>query len=355
MTVNFSLAVSGPYTCDGVTTDFGFTFRLLSAAHLQITIYNATTGAVVSTLTSGSGYTVLTGGLKNDAGGTVRLTVAPASGNKVSIGRVVPYSQPNRIGNQGAFLPETHETTFDLLAMQIQQLARKVGGGMTLPIVDDPTLDMTLPNTITRAGKLLGFDANGKPVVGGNVSDLANLSSSVSAAALSAANASDASSVALLSAAAALEYAQAAAASAQSIDISSLLLKADNLAGLPDKAAARANLQLGDAATKTEAFLRTLPFSTQRTAAYVAAATDAGKTIPITTGGVTVNPSVFAANDIFSIYNESDATQVLTQGASMTLRKMGVASITGNLTIPARGYVTVHMRAANEALVSGVA
>jgi len=77
-----------------------------------------------------------------------------------------------------------------------------------------------------------------------------------------------------------------------------------------------------------------------KTGAYVAVATDAGKSIPITTGGVTVNASVFSAGDAFTIYNNSGSSQTVTAGASVTFRLAGTAT-TGNRTLAQYGIMTL--------------
>lgn len=63
-----------------------------------------------------------------------------------------------------------------------------------------------------------------------------------------------------------------------------------------------------------------------QTGAYVAVIGDVGKHISITTGGVTVNASVFSAGDVFTIYNNSGSSQNITAGASVTFRLAGTAT-----------------------------
>ena len=75
-------------------------------------------------------------------------------------------------------------------------------------------------------------------------------------------------------------------------------------------------------------------------AAYVAAATDVGKHIYISTGGVTVNASVFSAGDVFMVVNNSGSSQTLTAGTSVTFRLAGTAT-TGNRTLAQYGVATV--------------
>ena len=77
-----------------------------------------------------------------------------------------------------------------------------------------------------------------------------------------------------------------------------------------------------------------------KTSAYVLVATDAGQTISITTGGVTVNASIFSAGDMVSIFNNSGSNQTITQGASVTLRLSGTAT-TGNRTLAQYGVATL--------------
>jgi len=77
-----------------------------------------------------------------------------------------------------------------------------------------------------------------------------------------------------------------------------------------------------------------------KTAAYVLVATDAGQTISITTGGVTVNVSIFSAGDMVSIFNNSASSQTITQGTSVTLRLTGTAT-TGNRTLAQYGVATL--------------
>jgi hypothetical protein len=84
---------------------------------------------------------------------------------------------------------------------------------------------------------------------------------------------------------------------------------------------------------------RNIPKNSQ-TSAYVLVAGDNGKYVSITTGGVTVNASVFSAGDVISIYNNSNATQTITQGTNVTLRLAGSAT-TGNRTLAVYGVATL--------------
>jgi hypothetical protein len=97
--------------------------------------------------------------------------------------------------------------------------------------------------------------------------------------------------------------------------------------------------------------LRTLP-QNSKTSAYTLLATDTGKHINITTGGVTVPSAVFSPGDIVTIFNNSGTSQSIVQGASTTLRLAGSAT-TGTRTLAQYGVATVLCVASNTFVVSG--
>jgi len=89
-----------------------------------------------------------------------------------------------------------------------------------------------------------------------------------------------------------------------------------------------------------------------RTSSYTLVATDRGKHIGITTGGVTIPTNIFAVGDAISIYNNSDYNQTITQGASTTLRLAG-STLTGNRTFGQYGLCTVLCVSSNTFVISG--
>jgi hypothetical protein len=84
--------------------------------------------------------------------------------------------------------------------------------------------------------------------------------------------------------------------------------------------------------------VRASPISSQA-GATIATAADAGRTIYIATGGVTINASVFNAGDMVTIVNNSSSAQTITAGTSVTFRLAGTAS-TGNRTLAQYGMCT---------------
>ena len=103
--------------------------------------------------------------------------------------------------------------------------------------------------------------------------------------------------------------------------------------------------------TDSNGNLRSIPLQNE-TGAHVLAATAAGRVIYISTGGVTVNPSVFSGGEAVTIINNSGSAQTITQGSSMTLHFTSDGT-SGNRTLGARGMATVWFAANNIAYISG--
>ena len=91
-----------------------------------------------------------------------------------------------------------------------------------------------------------------------------------------------------------------------------------------------------------------------KTGAYVLLASDAGKTISITTGGVTIPASVLAAGNIVTIYNNSASSQTITQGSGLTMQWAGqTSSTTGNRTLALYGMATLVFISPTNAVITG--
>jgi len=99
--------------------------------------------------------------------------------------------------------------------------------------------------------------------------------------------------------------------------------------------------------------VRSLPVNSQ-TSAYIVAATDNGRTISITTGGVTINNSIMSSGMVVSIYNNSGSSQTITQGTGVTLQWAGqTSSSTGNRTLGLYGLATIVFLSASSAVITG--
>lgn len=112
-------------------------------------------------------------------------------------------------------------------------------------------------------------------------------------------------------------------------------------------------LEVSGLVSDTAGNLRSLPLNSQ-TAAYIVAATDNGKVISITTGGVTVNNSIMSAGMVVTVYNNSASSQTITQGTGVTLQWAGQGvSTTGNRTLGLYGMATILFLSASSAVITG--
>lgn len=107
----------------------------------------------------------------------------------------------------------------------------------------------------------------------------------------------------------------------------------------------------GTTASDSIGNLRNVPANSQTTG-YTLIATDSGKYISITTGGVTVPSGIFSAGQSITIYNDSASNQTITQGGSVTMYQVGTAT-TGNRTLAQRGLCTVFCVASNTFVITG--
>ena len=103
--------------------------------------------------------------------------------------------------------------------------------------------------------------------------------------------------------------------------------------------------------TDSKGNLRSIP-KNAKSSAYVAVATDAGKAIYISSGGVTLNNSVFSAGDAVTIINDSGSNQTITQGSGVTMYHTSTG-LTGNRTLAGRGMCTVWFESASKAYIGG--
>ena len=104
-------------------------------------------------------------------------------------------------------------------------------------------------------------------------------------------------------------------------------------------------------ATTFDGALKGLPQNTQ-TSGYTLVASDAGKNVAITTGGVTLNTGVFDVGDTVSIYNDSEYTQMISVGAGVTMRRVSVGDL-GDRGLNQYGLATIMCIRNDEFVISG--
>ena len=126
MTVESQVNRSGPFIASGTSGSFPRNFLLFDPAHLRVVRVrdgveeDITTGITHSGLGSASGMVTISGGLQ--------------SGDRVTLIRNMPHVQRSDYSAQSSVPTDQVELDFDLLAMQIQDLAERQQRALTLPV-----------------------------------------------------------------------------------------------------------------------------------------------------------------------------------------------------------------------------
>lgn len=129
MTVS-SQVNSVSYLGDGVTTLLPVPYYFLEQEHLTVTKVNLDSST--QTLVLGSDYSV--SGAGNQAGGSVTMFIAPASGIQIIIDRTVPATQETDYVANDPFPAESHERALDKLTMLVQQNIAGLGRALLRPV-----------------------------------------------------------------------------------------------------------------------------------------------------------------------------------------------------------------------------
>lgn len=146
------------YNGNGVTTVFSFPYRFLANGDLVVVEVAADGTETVKTITTH--YTIT--GAGDDAGGSVTMLVAPASGTRLVIYRDTEVVQETDYTSGDAFPAESHERALDRLTMILQEKTPGAAGAtraIQIPIGDPGDVNTVLPPSIARLDKFLVFDA----------------------------------------------------------------------------------------------------------------------------------------------------------------------------------------------------
>lgn len=162
------------YTGNAATTAFAFPYRFLANGDLTVTI--TTPAGATTTQVLGTDYTVTGAGL--DAGGTVTMTTPPASGELLTIRRVLDLTQEVDYQSGDPFPAETHEQALDRLTMITQQLDEALTRTLTLPPesnADASAIDVEAVETV--AG--IAADVSAVAAVDNEVTTVAGIAANV--------------------------------------------------------------------------------------------------------------------------------------------------------------------------------
>ncbi len=143
------------YNGNGVTTVFSFPYRFLANGDLVVLAVSAAGVETVKTLTTD--YTLT--GAGDDAGGSVTMLVAPASGTRLIIYRDTGITQETDYISGDPFPAETHERALDRLTMIAQEIGSDADRSIKVPVGDSSSLTTVLPAAANRLDKFIVFDS----------------------------------------------------------------------------------------------------------------------------------------------------------------------------------------------------
>lgn len=174
MTVPATTRRAGPFTGNGVTTSFPFTFKTFDTEDLAVTLTDA--DALESTLVLDSDYSVtLNGDQDASPGGSITYPIsgaALAAGEKLTFIGAVDYDQVADLPTGGSFSPVVIENALDRATFQIQQLAEQAGRALTVAPAYG-AIDNVLP--APESSKAIGWNEAGTALVNYAPADFATV------------------------------------------------------------------------------------------------------------------------------------------------------------------------------------
>jgi hypothetical protein len=171
MTVPATARRAGPFSGNGVTTTFSFSFKTFAAGDLLVTKMDSL--GIETSLVLNSDYSVSLN-VDQDAspGGTITYPISGSplpSGQKLTIVGDLEYEQTTDLLGGGAFNARVIEDTFDRTVIQIQQLEERLDRALLVPV--NSTANVQLPNP--EPNELIGWDSTGSNLANYALSQLA--------------------------------------------------------------------------------------------------------------------------------------------------------------------------------------
>ncbi len=139
------------YVGDGMQREFFYPFAIFKSEHVEVFVGNVR-------LTGG----MTVEGAGESAGGAVILDEAPGMGILVTVRRRIAIERTTDFQPAGAFSARLINDELDYLTAALQQVAADAEASLHLDATE-PSVDMKLPAAPARAGRVLAFDANGRP------------------------------------------------------------------------------------------------------------------------------------------------------------------------------------------------
>lgn len=182
MTISSETTRTGPYSGNGSTTVFAYTFQVAAQGDLEVVLTNSSGVETIKSISTH--YTV--SGVGESGGGNVTMGVAPASGETLTIRRNITKTQTTSLTNQDGYRGETHETFFDKITQITQEIDEVVSRSAFIPVSTATSVNPELP--APSANKVIGvWNSSANAIeIGPSTTDITNASTNATAAASSA-------------------------------------------------------------------------------------------------------------------------------------------------------------------------
>jgi len=199
LTISSATRKAGPYTGNGSTTSFAFSFKVFTTADLLVVRTNLS--AVESTLTLGTDYTVtLNSNQNSNPGGSVILASALTTNFLLTLASKVGYLQPTDLTNQGGFYPSVINDSLDRVTILTQQLSEQLDRSVKVDISSSTTPATYIASIIAGAASATTAATNAATSATSAASSATSATSSATSASTSASTATTQASAASTSA-----------------------------------------------------------------------------------------------------------------------------------------------------------
>lgn len=168
MTITAQTSKTGPYSGNGTTTVFSYTFNVQDETHLVVTVL-AADGLTESVKVLNTDYTVT--GVGSPSGGTIIMGTAPTTGQKLTVTRAVTRSQEVDLQNRGSVNPETLEESLDKLTQISQDQQEQLDRSLKVDLFEGADLEQ------------LTLNVNALAAIDTSISTVAGISADVTAVA----------------------------------------------------------------------------------------------------------------------------------------------------------------------------
>ena len=149
------------YSCTGTTGPYTFNYPIFASSDL--TVIQADSAGVETTLTLTTHYSVTLDGSAPSAGSITLVTACP-SGETLTLMREMDLTQETEYISGGIFPASSHENALDRLTMMAQQNSETLDRSVKMAKTATAVTDMEIDAEDARASKVIGFNSAGTGV-----------------------------------------------------------------------------------------------------------------------------------------------------------------------------------------------